>query len=230
MAEGFSLRADVRERTGKGAARALRREGKIPAVIYGNNQPPVAIAVPWKPVSLALYGGGFLTNVWTIDVGGRKMQALARDYQREPVKDRLVHVDFLRVTSKSRVAVDVPVAFTDEDDCPALKQQDGVLTVIEHTISLDCPATDIPDNVTASLTGLEIGATITSADLRLPDGVSLANVQEGDEPKPIASITAPVAEEPAETEAEAAPLEDGEADTGETGEGEGGAGEDTPES
>ena len=191
MADGFALKATVRERTGKGAARALRRDGLIPAVIYGNNEPPVAIAVPSKEVTLALYGGGFLTNVWQLDVDGSTVQALARDYQREPVKDRLVHVDFLRVSARSRVTVDVPVTFVDEEDSPGLKDG-GVLTVAAHTISIDALATRIPGHIEVSVKGLEIGSTIFSSDVTLPADTSLAG--HSAEPFPLASITEPVAE------------------------------------
>ena len=207
MAEGFALKAAVRERTGKGAARALRRDGLIPAVIYGNNQPPIAIAIPWKQVSMALYAGGFKTHVWTIDVDGQSVQALARDYQREPVKDRLVHVDFLRVTGKSRVTVDVPVHFSGEDEAPGLKLHGGVLNIDAHSLSVECSATAIPEHIEVSLAGLDVGATITTEAVTLPAGVSFTH----EEPVTIATIAAPRVEvesdeeeaEEAETEAEA---------------------------
>ncbi|GAB5378198.1 MAG: 50S ribosomal protein L25/general stress protein Ctc [Acuticoccus sp.] len=201
MSEGFALKADVRERTGKGAARALRREGLIPAVIYGNNEPPVPIAVSQKEMTLALYAGGFLTNVWTIDVGGKSIQALARDYQREPVKDRLVHIDFLRVSATSRVSVDVPVHFVGEEDSPGLKTG-GVLSVAEHTLTVDAPATRIPDALEVSIAGLEVGATIMSSDITLPEGVTL--VLHHGEPVAIGSIMAPVSDADEDTDEVAA--------------------------
>lgn len=207
MAEGFALKAAVRERTGKGAARALRRDGLIPAVIYGNNQPPIAIAVSAKEMTMALYAGGFKTHVWSIDVGGQTVQALARDYQREPVKDRLVHVDFLRVSARSRVTVDVPVHFADEDDSPGLKAG-GVLNIVTHTLSLDCAATAIPEHITVSLAGREIGDTIHAADLALPSGVAFAH----DGNLTVATIAAPRVE-PASDEGEA---EAAEAEAAET--------------
>ncbi|MEM8663464.1 MAG: 50S ribosomal protein L25/general stress protein Ctc [Pseudomonadota bacterium] len=191
MAKGFALKADVRERTGKGAARALRRDGLIPAVIYGNNEPAVAIAIPHKETTLALHGGGFLTNVWTIDVDGGSVQALARDYQLEPVKDRLIHVDFLRVDARSRVTVEVPLSFVDEDQSPGLSNG-GNLSVIQFTLSVDAAATRIPDAIEVSVAGLDVGATITTADLVLPPDVTVAG--QSDEPLPVASITAPMAE------------------------------------
>ncbi|MEO1105234.1 MAG: 50S ribosomal protein L25/general stress protein Ctc, partial [Pseudomonadota bacterium] len=203
MAEGFALKADVRERTGKGAARALRRTGFIPAVIYGNNEPPTPIAIPFKEMTFALNRGGFLTNVWSIDVGGKTHQALARDYQRDPVKDTLVHVDFLRVDAKSRVTVEVPLSFVGENDSPGLVAG-GVLNVVTHTVPLECPATAIPDTIEVSVAGLEIGATITSEDLVLTGDIALAG--QGDA-FPVATIAAPVAEVEEEPEAEVAPDE-----------------------
>lgn len=210
MAEGFALKADVRERTGKGAARALRRDGLIPAVIYGNNQPPIAIAVPSKEVTKALYAGGFKTHVWSIDVGGQTVQALARDYQREPVKDRLIHVDFLRVSARSRVTVDVPVHFTDEDKSPGLKAG-GVLNIVAHSVALDCAATAIPEHITMSLAGREIGDTIHGSDLVLPSGVTFAH----DTPATIATIVAPRVElEPKDEDVAAEPAASGEGESG----------------
>jgi large subunit ribosomal protein L25 len=188
---GFELTASLRERTGKGAARALRRTDMIPAVIYGNNEPAVAIAVPLKPVSMALYGGGFKTHLWTIDVGGQKIQALAKDYQREPVRDRLMHVDFLRVTSRSRVSVAVPVHFVDEDKAPGLRNDGGVLNVVHHTIEVEAPATRIPERFEVSLAGLAIGDSVTAAALALPEGVTLAETDAL-----LATVAPPMAEEP----------------------------------
>jgi len=213
MAEGFALKAAVRERTGKGAARALRRDGLIPAVIYGNNEPPVAIALPHKEMTLALYAGGFLTNVWTIDVDGKSVQALARDFQREPLKDRLVHVDFLRIDASSRVTVDVPLSYVGEEDSPGLSDG-GVLNVLAHNVSVEAPATRIPHVLEVSLAGLEMGSTLTSDGIDLPADVKLA--AHGDEAIPLATISAPV-EESAEDDAE------GEGDAaaeGDAGEGE----------
>ncbi|MBJ3775393.1 50S ribosomal protein L25/general stress protein Ctc [Acuticoccus mangrovi] len=212
MATGFTLKAEVRERTGKGAARALRRKGQIPAVIYGNKEAPIAIAVPHKQVSLALYGGGFTTHVWNIEVDGQTIQALARDYQREPVRDWLLHVDFLRITARSRVSVDVPVHVVGEDDCPALKH-DGVLNLVAHTVSVEAPATRIPEAIEVSVAGCEIGDTVTSDAVTLPADVVFTDA----EAFPIITISAPTVEieeeaEEAEAAAEAeAPAEDGEA-------------------
>ena len=218
MAEGFELRATRRERVGKGAARALRREGMVPAVIYGGKQPPVPIAIPYKETNLRLHAGGFLTNIFTIDVEGQKIKALARDYQLEPVRDFLWHVDFLRVTETTRATVDVPVHFVNEDASPALR--DGaVLQVVSHTVPLDCPAGAIPDVIEVDLSGLETGATVHASELELPANVELGT---GAEELTIATITAPRAMTEAQAEqAEAEAVAEGEAQPeAEAGEGE----------
>ncbi len=221
MAEGFTLSATARERVGKGAARQLRREGMIPAVIYGGKQPPLPIAIPYKETFLRLHQGGFLTNIWTIDVGGQKVKALARDYQLEPVRDFLVHVDFLRVSADTRATVEVPIHFINEDTATALREG-AVLEVVSHTVPLDCPAAEIPDAVEVDLAGLEMGATIMARDIPLPAGIELG---AGAEELVVATVTAPTVtpaeEEEAEAEAEAEPAEgEGEGEAG--GEEEGG--------
>lgn len=198
MAEGFTLQATRRERVGKGAARALRRQGLIPAVIYGAKQPPLPIAIPYKETNLRLHAGGFLTHIWEIEVEGKKIKALARDYQLEPVRDFLWHVDFLRVTETTRATVEVPVHFVNEEESPGIRE-DGVLTITNHTVPLDCPAASIPEAIEFDLTGLETGATIHAADLPLPPGINLGT---GAEELAIATITPPRVATAAEEEAE----------------------------
>ena len=206
MAEGFTLQATARDRVGKGAARQLRRDGLIPAVIYGGKQPPLPIAIPYKETFLRLHQGGFKTHVWTIDVGGQQIKALARDYQLEPVRDFLVHVDFLRVTESTRAVVDVPVTFLNEREAPGLRTG-GVLNVVAHTLPLDCPASAIPEHVEVDLSGLEVGATIHVSDLVLPAGVSIA---AGGEDITVATSAAP-SEEGGDEAAEADDEAGGEA-------------------
>lgn len=203
MSEGFMLQASVRQRVGKGAARQLRREGLIPAVIYGNKQAPLPIAIPYKEAFVQLHAGGFLTNVWTIDVDGSKVRVLARDYQLEPVKDFLVHVDFLRVTADTRVTVEVPLTVINEDASPGVRQG-GVLSLVEFTLAVEAPADAIPDRIELDATGLETGATVTLADLSLPEGTHAV----GEPDTPVATLTAPTEMEE-EEEADTAPLSGG---------------------
>lgn len=171
MAQTYELKATKRDRVGKGAARALRREKQIPAVIYGANKPPLSIALPLKETTLQLHAGGFLTHVAHIEVDGEKHQVIARDYQLDPVRDFLVHVDFLRISAKSRITVEVPVHFENEEDCPGLKRG-GVLNIVRHAVEVEAPATNIPEAFTIDLKGLNLGDSIHISAVTLPDGVT----------------------------------------------------------
>lgn len=171
MAQEYVLEATVRDRVGKGAARALRREKLIPAVIYGDKQQPLPIALPYKEVFRKLHDGGFLTHVFTIKVDGKSIRVLPRDFQLEPVRDFLVHVDFLRVGRDSRVAVEVPVHFVNEEASPGLKRG-GVLNIVRHTVELECPADAIPESITFDLKGLVIGDSIHISAVALPKDVT----------------------------------------------------------
>ena len=223
MAQEYVLEATVRDRVGKGAARALRREKLIPAVIYGDKQQPLPIALPYKEVFRKLHDGGFLTHVWTIKVDGKSIRVLPRDYQLEPVRDFLVHVDFLRVGRDSRVAVEVPVHFGNEEASPGLKRG-GVLNIVRHTVELECPADSIPESITFDLTGLVIGDSIHISAVELPKGVT-ATITDRD--FTVATIASPaVMAEGADEEAEATEAEEageateGEAETSEEGDSE----------
>ena len=202
MAQTYELAATVRDRVGKGAARALRREQKIPAVIYGDGKTALPIALPQKEVSLKLLAGGFLTTVATIDVGGDKIRVLPRDYQVDPVRDQLIHIDFLRITAGDTIAVEVPVHFLNEAASPGLKRG-GVLNIVRHEVELECPADAIPANIEVDLTGLEIGDSVHISAVKLPEGVT-PTISDRD--FTIATIAAPAvltAEEAAEDAASA---------------------------
>ena len=152
----YELKAEARERVGKGSARDVRRNGKVPAVIYGDKQPPLAIALTYKDVYYKIHGGGFLTTLATIDVGGEKIQVLPKDYQLDPVRDFPMHVDFLRIGKDTEVNVDVPVHFINEDKSPGIKRG-GVLNIVRHEVEFHCPANAIPDFITVDLEGTDIG-------------------------------------------------------------------------
>jgi large subunit ribosomal protein L25 len=169
MGQTYELAAARRERIGKGAARATRRDGMIPGVIYGGGEPPVPIKVDYRALDARIRGGGFLTTVATIDVEGTRIRVLPRDYQLDPLKDFPVHVDFLRIKPGTRVRVDVPVRFINESAAPGIKRG-GVLNVVRHAIELDCPADAIPASITVDLTGLEINDSIHISQVQLPEG------------------------------------------------------------
>src|SRR5215207_5856167 len=139
MAQTYELKAEVRDRVGKGAARAVRRQDKIPAVIYGDKKPAIAITVPQREVTARLHAGGFLTHLATIDVNGEKIRVIPKDYQLDPVRDFLMHVDFLRVAAGGRLTLEVPVHFINEHASPGIKRG-GALNIVRHTIELSVPA------------------------------------------------------------------------------------------
>jgi large subunit ribosomal protein L25 len=202
MSTAYELTASVRNRVGKGAARASRREGKIPAVIYGDKQAPIAIELSHKDVYLKLHAGGFLTTVATIDVDGEKIRVIPRDYALHPVTDQPVHVDFLRVSAGSTIHVEIPVQFINEDKSPGLKRG-GVLNIVRHEVEVNCPADSIPEHIVVDLTGLDINDSVHISAIQLP-----ANVKPViDRDFTIATIAAPAAltsQEQAEADAAAA--------------------------
>ncbi|MFK4823631.1 50S ribosomal protein L25/general stress protein Ctc [Paenochrobactrum sp. BZR 588] len=201
MSETKVLKAEARTRVGKGSSRELRRNGLIPAVIYGDKQAPLSIAVSYKDVYYRIHGGGFKTTVTTIELDGKKIQVLPKDYQLDPVRDFPQHVDFLRVSAKSIVEVNVPVQFINEEKAPGLKRG-GLLNVVRHEVELVAPANAIPDAVVVDLEGLDIGATIHISSVKLPKGVTPV-IQDRD--FTVATIAAPGGgvKDEAEGEAEA---------------------------
>ena len=170
MSDLYELKAEARERVGKGSARALRRNGRIPAVIYGDKKDPVAISLPQKEIALKSATAGFLTTIMLIDVNGEKIRVLPKDFQRDPIRDFTMHVDFLRISKNTVVTVEVPVQFVNEEESPGLKRG-GVLNVVRYTIEVNCPADSIPEFFTADMTGLDIGDSVHISAITLPEGV-----------------------------------------------------------
>ncbi|MBP2558281.1 large subunit ribosomal protein L25 [Neorhizobium galegae] len=196
----YELKAEARERVGKGSSRELRRNGFIPAVIYGDKQSPLAIALSTNEVTKRIHAGGFMTTVATIEVNGEKIQVLPKDYQLDPVRDFTMHVDFLRVSGNTEVSVEVPVHFINEEKSPGIKVG-GVLNIVRHEVELLCPANDIPEFLTIDLTGAKIGDSLHISAVKLPAGVRPVI---SDRDFTIATIVAPAAgvaeEEPASAE------------------------------
>jgi len=201
MADAIELKAQARARVGKGAARELRREGLVPAVIYGDKKAPETIAVSFNEINRRIYAGGFLSHVITLDVDGKKHRVIPKDYQLDVVKDYPLHVDFLRVGASSRLNVQVHVSFINEDKAPGLKRG-GTLNIVHHTVELTVPANAIPEEIVVDLDGKDIGDTIHISSVKLPKGVE---VHSHEEDLTIATIVAPSALRA--EEAEAAPVE-----------------------
>lgn len=171
MAATRELKAQARDRVGKGAARELRRQGLVPAVIYGDKKPPVTISIPFKDAQKAIYAGGFLSHVITLDVDGEKHQVIPRDYQLDVVKDFAMHVDFLRVGKGTTLNVEVHVTFVNEDKSPGLKRG-GTLNIVRHTVEVSAPADSIPEEIVVDLAGMDIGDSAHISAVKLPAGVT----------------------------------------------------------
>ena len=205
MAENPVLEATARAGTGKGAARAARREGLVPGVIYGGGQDPVAINVKFNELFKMLKAGKFLSTLLNLKVDGKDSTVICRSVQRDVVKDLPTHVDFLRLSEKSRINLYIPVEFVDHDECPGLRKG-GTLVVVRPEVELKVSANAIPDHLTASLKGLAIGDSVTISGIDLPAGTRpmitdrdfvIANIQAP------SGLAAAEAEEGEATEAEA---------------------------
>lgn len=171
MAEANQISATARSNGGKGAARAVRREGKVPAVIYGGDlKDAETISVDGNELMKLIRRGRFLSSVFEIEVGGKKQRAIPRDVQLDPVKDTPVHVDFQRVGADNRVRVKIPMRYLNEAASPGLKRG-GVLNIVRREVEVWAPADRIPDQFEADLTGLEIGRSIHISAVKLPEGV-----------------------------------------------------------
>jgi large subunit ribosomal protein L25 len=170
MAEAIELKAWARGRSGKGGARATRREGRIPGILYGDKREPEAIAVDYRAISQQMHTGHFQSTIFTLDVDGKKTRVIPRGVQLDPIRDFPIHVDFMRVGKDALVNVDVPVRFLNEAASPGLKRG-GVLNIVRHEIAVRCPADAIPDHFEVDLTGLEIGDSVHISAIALPKGV-----------------------------------------------------------
>ena len=189
MSDMLTLPAETRARAGKGASRALRREGRIPAVVYGGNEAPLSVHVEEKELRRQLSTGHFLNSVVQIAVGGKNFRTLPKDVAFHPVTERPLHVDFLRLSADSKVQVAVPVLFINEEASPGLKRG-GVLNIVRHELELVCEADKIPNDIQIDVTGTDIGDSIHISRITLPAG-SVSAITDRD--FTIATIVAPSA-------------------------------------
>jgi large subunit ribosomal protein L25 len=194
MSDMTTLQAELRAKPGKGASREARRQGKLPAVIYGNAQTPDLIAICPREFVKEMHKPGFSTRLFTIALDGKTQQTLIKDLQLHPLTDAPVHVDFLRVTSKTLVTVSVPIRFINEDKSPGLKRG-GVLNIVHHEVEIKSRADAIPSSLDIDLTGVEFGHAFHLDAIQLPEGTSFASTEKG---YTIATILAPKVEATAE--------------------------------
>jgi large subunit ribosomal protein L25 len=202
MAETPVLEAVARAGVGKGAARTARREGFVPGVIYGGGEPPVTININYNTLLKQLKAGRFLSTLINVDVEGTQHHVICRGVQRDVVKDKPIHLDFLRLSDSSRISLYIPVEFVNRGASPGLKRG-GVLTVVRPEVELVVTAGEIPEKLVVDLTGTDINDTIHISDVELPSG---ARPTITDRDFVIANIQAPSglrSEEDEETTAEA---------------------------
>lgn len=205
MTETVTLQAQPRTGTGKGAARATRRAGDVPCVIYGNNKAPVSISLNGLELNRELKNPAFFTTLYNVELDGKKNQVLVRDVQFHPVSDDPLHVDFLRVSATSTVTVMLPVHFINQEESKGLKRG-GVLNIVRHEVEVTCPANAIPEYLEADVAGFDIGESVHISNANLPKGVTPTIT---DRDFTLATLTAPSAlREKMRTEGEAAEGED----------------------
>ena len=222
----FKLDAQPRDKAGKGTARALRRDNLVPSVIYGDNKDPMLLSLTEKEITKEYNTGSIFTNLCELSLDGKEHLVLARDVQRHPVTDRVIHVDFLRVTPKTKIAVDIPVHFVNEDAAPGIRDEKGIINIVRYTVELLCSATNIPESLELDLTGLNIGDAIKMSDAKLPEGTQPTITDRDFTIATIAAPKIPEIEEDDEAEGEEGEVaegEEGEATEGEEGASEGNA-------
>ena len=205
MSKIVNLKATARGQGGKGASRAVRREDRVPAVVYGDKKEPQLVSLAYNELQPYVQSGRFLSTLIDLEIEGATVRAIPRDIQFEPVRDFITHVDFLRLGKNARIAVAVQVHFKNQEASPGIKKG-GVLNIVSHEIDLYCPADFIPDDIVVDLTGLEMGKTIHIGDVQLPANVTPVS---RDRDLTIATITAPAGVQEGETAAAegAAPAE-----------------------
>jgi large subunit ribosomal protein L25 len=170
MSKAYELKAEARERVGKGSARDIRRNGRVPAVIYGDKKAPVSISLDYKDLYYKIHGGGFMHTVATLDVAGEKIRVLPKDYHVHPVSDRPMHVDFLRVSANARVTVNIPVHFINQGISVGIKRG-GILNIVRHEVEFTCPVDAIPDFIEVDMASVDIGHSVHISAVKLPAGL-----------------------------------------------------------
>ena len=215
------ITVELRDRVGKGAARAARREGLIPGVVYGDKTPPQPITVDRKQMDKLLQNPGLFNTLFELHAGDKKQQVLPRDVQLDVVRDVPLHVDFLRLSNRTEININVPVVFINEEESEALKQG-AVLNIVRHQIEVRCLASAIPASLEVDLTGTQIGDSIHISAITLPAGVAPTITDRDFTIVTLAAPTVQAVEEEIEEGEEGEDGEDGEEAAGEEAEGEDG--------
>jgi large subunit ribosomal protein L25 len=197
MSDDVTFTGEIRERVGKGGARTVRRQGRLPAVIYGDKLTPLPISLDPRAVEIELHKPGFFTRMFDITVEGKTHRVLARDLQVDPVTDHPIHIDFLRFAKDAEIRISIPVVFRNEEGCPGLRRG-GVLNIVRHEIEVTCRIGNIPQQFEVDLEGLDIGDSVHIGSISLPEGVTPTIA---DRDFTIATVAAPTVKAAEEEEA-----------------------------
>jgi len=209
MSKETSIDAEIRSGAGKSSVKKVISAGKIPSVIYGLGEDPINISLDKILIQKEINAGGFLTRIFSLNIDGKKNLAIPREVQFHPLSDQPIHVDFLRLAPDSKITLDIPTRFINEETSPGLKRG-GVLNVNRRTVQLSCPANNIPEEIIFDLDGLEIGDTIRISSITLPDGV-VPLITDRD--FTVASVAAPTVVKEPETPVEGEGEGEGEGET-----------------
>jgi large subunit ribosomal protein L25 len=172
MATVQHLKAMARPKAGKGAARAERRAGRVPGVIYGDSKPPVTISIDRAELRQRIYAGHFLTTIHEVEVDGHKHRVIPREFQLDPLRDIPVHVDFMRLGVGAQIRVNIPIHVVNADQAPGVKRG-GTVNIVTHAIQVRCPADAIPASIDVDVTGLDLAHSRHLSDIKLPEGVKV---------------------------------------------------------
>ncbi len=219
MAAEFELNAELRTDKGKGASRRLRRNADlIPAILYGAGKDPQPLSISHKDIHKACSNEAFFSHIITIKAGGKSQQAILKDLQRHPAKDRIMHADFFRVQMDQEIVVEVPLHFLNEEDCVGVKQGGGNISHTMTAVEISCLPADLPEYIEIDILNLELGSAIHMSEIVLPAGLTIPELAQGeDHDQVVVSVHAPRRVEEVETEADVE-VEEDEADSEKSGE------------
>lgn len=203
----FELSAEVRDVKGKGASRRLRREGKVPAVMYGAEKEPVMLSLDHNALYQQVHNEAFYSSILTVNVGKDKEQAVLRDIQMHPYKPRIAHLDLQRISATEKLHMRVPLHFLNADTAPGVKQQGGIVSHLMTEIDISCLPKDLPEYLTVDLGGLSLNQSVHLSDIQLPEGVAITSLTHGGDNLAVAAIMAIREEVEAAPVVEAAPAE-----------------------
>lgn len=208
MSENYELIAETRLLNGKASSRRLRRlESKVPAIIYGGKKHPIMISIDHNSFVHALENEGFYSHILTLDVEGKKEKVVLKDLQRHPSKPKILHADFMRVSTKTKITMNVPLHFKGEEVSPGVKNQGGVVAHLVTEVEIRCLPNNLPEFIEVDLSNLSVGESIHLSDIKLPKGTELLALLQTDQDQPVASIHKPTVS----AETAAAPSAEGEA-------------------